>query len=70
MAENKTKGLGRQIPPDLFHVKVYFSYFGRDERYAAVFFDHYQSLAWKNQKGQPISNWKVLAWQWLNYDFC
>ena len=65
MAENKKTGLGKEIPPDLFHVKIYFSYYGQDDHYASEFYDHYQSLTGKNPKGQPISNWKTLAWQWI-----
>lgn len=65
MEKNKKTGLGKEIPPDLFNVKIYFSYYGQDDGWAAAFYNHYQSIGWKNRNDQLISNWKVLAWQWI-----
>ncbi|MNI28089.1 hypothetical protein D3C81_1451900 [compost metagenome] len=67
MAENKKTGLGKEIPPDLFHVKVYFSCYNQDECCALAFYDYYQSLNWRNRNGTTLSNWKILAWQWIHY---
>ncbi|WP_293906188.1 hypothetical protein [Sphingobacterium sp. UBA5670] len=65
MANNKKTGLGMEFPPDLFHVTIYFSYYKRNQHSAAEFFNYYQAMDWKNRKGKLISNWKVLAWQWI-----
>lgn len=61
------KGLGNQIPPDLFHVEIYFEANGSTMASAQQFYDYYKGSNWRNYKNDLIENWKVLAWQWIYY---
>lgn len=61
------KGLGAVLPPDSFHVNVYFEANGSTLKYAQHFYQYYEQKGWLNQSQQRIRNWKVLAWQWIHY---
>jgi hypothetical protein len=61
----RKKGLGVTIPPQKFHVILYFSQQGQTEQSANEFFQKYSQEKWKNNKGKRIKNWKVHAWQWI-----
>ncbi|MNJ95264.1 hypothetical protein D3C87_129720 [compost metagenome] len=67
MLEDKTEGLGNQIPPDLFHVEIYFIANGSTVENAHVFFNEFDKRKWINRNDSIIKNWKVLAWQWIYY---
>ncbi|WP_313492022.1 MULTISPECIES: hypothetical protein [Sphingobacterium] len=65
MVTIKNKGLGKEIPPDLFHVEVYFLANGSSTEMAHHFFNYYKDNKWRNNRNIVIKNWKVLAWQWI-----
>lgn len=53
-------------PPKVDEVKVYFLQRGMMESEAEQFFLSYEEKCWKNAKGQFMSNWKGLAYKWIN----
>ena len=67
MLENKNRGLGNQIPPDLLLVEIYFVANGSSIENAHFCLKHYENKKWINNKNLLIKNWKVLAWQWIFY---
>lgn len=67
MLSSKNVGLGNEIPPDLFHVEIYFLANGSTVEIAHHFFNYYKDNDWKNNRNCIIKNWKVLAWQWIYY---
>jgi hypothetical protein len=60
-------GYGSQCPPEEIHVRVYFLQQGSTACEAARFFCHYQTMRWLNVNGEPLKNWKRLAWSWVWY---
>lgn len=62
-----SNGLGNELPPSWHHVSVYFSQQGSSDKQAKCFFKHYQQRKWLNDWGQPLGNWKKLAWTWIWY---
>ncbi len=67
MLKNKNKGLGTQIPPDLFLVEIYFLANSSTKEAAHLFYNFYKDNNWRNNRNIIIKNWKVLAWQWIYY---
>jgi hypothetical protein len=60
-------GFGTSMPPTFTVVAIYF-----DQKSLAdcvsEFYDEHELRHWKNQTGQPITNWKVCAAEWIyNY---
>ena len=60
-------GFGTSVPPSIESVVVYF-----DQKsvlaVARDFYDEHESRKWKNHTGQPVTNWKVCAAEWIyNY---
>jgi hypothetical protein len=53
-------------PPKVDEVKVYFLQRGMMESEAEQFFLSYDQKNWKNAKGGVMSNWKGLAYKWIN----
>ena len=57
-------GFGYEVPPEFNAVLIYFDQKGlRDQ--AWPFYDHYDQAYWLTPKGRKISNWKVLASDWI-----
>ncbi|WP_316828585.1 hypothetical protein [Pedobacter miscanthi] len=65
MDENQRKGFGCEVPPLQKHVVIWFSHNGADVSIALNFYSLYESIQWKNSRGNIIGNWKVHAWKWL-----
>lgn len=61
----KYSGMGRTIAPNKLQVEIWFIQKGQPLTMALGFFNFFASREWKNQKGEEVSNWKVLAWQWI-----
>jgi len=55
------------MPPVKLLVEIYFDQKGFIGQ-ANAFFDHYESMCWRSQKGTPYRNWKLLAGDWI-FDF-
>jgi hypothetical protein len=64
-SKQRPTGVGSQCPPDEVHVRVYFSQQGATKVDAQIFFHHYETKMWKNDRGGLIKNWKKLAWSWI-----
>lgn len=67
MSLQNDDGFGTSMPPPLAVVAIYF-----DQKSMADcvcdFYDEHELRQWKNQTGQPITNWKVCATEWIyNY---
>ncbi|RQO30399.1 hypothetical protein DBR32_12580 [Taibaiella sp. KBW10] len=58
-------GFGVSIPPLLAHVEIYFLQAGCSVNQAHSFFEWYTALNWKYKNGNPVSNWKKVAWEWV-----
>jgi hypothetical protein len=58
-------GLGREIPPLLDHVFIFFDQAGFEMEEARKFYDHYAATGWKGIKGRPLRNWKTKAQEWI-----
>lgn len=58
-------GFGRQIPPNMEHVMIWFLQKGSNEIVALSFYDYYEDNRWLNSTGILIKNWKMTAWEWL-----
>lgn len=61
----KSDGFGRNIPPALAHVAIYFIQRGHSEDTAKKFFIYQQTRQWLTDRGLPIKNWKVSANDWI-----
>ncbi|MDR2271995.1 MAG: hypothetical protein LBF27_13910 [Sphingobacterium sp.] len=59
------KGRGKDIPPDIFHVKIWFSQNNSSEKMAVDFYKFYQRIKWRGKKGKKIRDWKMYAWHWI-----
>lgn len=59
------KGKGNVVPPAWANVLIFFIQAGRTALDARKFFNHFSKKNWLNRKGNAISNWKVIAWQWI-----
>ena len=64
-APQMTGGLGRQVPPPLSWVLIFFDQAGFPETEAKQFYNHYEEMDWRGLKGGPIRNWKTKAQEWL-----
>ncbi len=51
--------------PDRTEVILYFFRMGLRIRHAEAFFLYYQSKNWQIAQGQPVKNWKALAFNWV-----
>jgi len=60
-------GDGKEVPPELGHVIVYFQQKGKSERDALDFFNYFESRKWMNQINRKVANWKKSAWEWIWY---
>lgn len=58
-------GKGNIVPPVWDHVLIFFVQGGKTVQDAKKFFSHFSKKGWLNKKGHVISNWKVIAWQWI-----
>ncbi len=58
-------GFGRQVPPRLQYVLIFFDQAGLSETEARRFYNHYEDMDWRGLKGAPIRNWKTKAQQWI-----
>ncbi len=58
-------GLGRQVPPPLKYVLIFFDQAGFSETEARRFYNHYEDMDWRGLKGGLIRNWKTKAQEWL-----
>ncbi len=58
-------GLGRDIPPTIQHVTIYFIQKGLTEQHAVSFFKQLEVLKWETLYGNPIRNWKTFALDWI-----
>jgi hypothetical protein len=61
----KSVGLGKQVPPALAHVLIFFDQAGFTETEAKHFYNHYEEMDWRGIKGGLIRNWKTKAQEWL-----
>jgi hypothetical protein len=57
-------GFGTSVPPSIASVDIYFDQKGMLE-VAGHFFDEHELRQWKNVTGQPVTNWKVCAAEWI-----
>lgn len=63
-SQKEIKGFGYQVPPDIDSVSIYFDQKGFLNM-AEMFFRNFQAQRWKTKTGKKISNWKVLATDWI-----
>lgn len=67
LAVRNDDGFGTSVPPSLTSIEIYFDQKGV-LKIAAIFFDEYEARQWKSVTGQPVTNWKVCAAEWIyNY---
>jgi hypothetical protein len=57
-------GFGTSMPPPFALVEIYFDQKSMAD-YVWEFYDEHELRQWKNQTGQPITNWKVCAAEWI-----
>lgn len=60
-----TTGGGKEMPPKLHYVKIYFDQKGQNMEAAEAFFRHYKSCHWRTKNGCPIRDWKAAACNWI-----
>ncbi len=60
-----SSGLGRQVPPTLNYVLIFFDQAGFSETEARRFYNHYEGMDWRGLNGGLIRNWKTKAREWL-----
>lgn len=58
-------GYGKEIPPVIEHIKIWFLQKGSSVDTALSFFKFYENKGWLNSRGKQICNWKTSAWEWL-----
>ena len=61
----KSGARGERPPKE--HVFIYFNEKGASDELALSFFLYWSDRDWLNHRLQPLSNWKVAAWTWINY---
>lgn len=61
------KGFGREIPPDLELVKIYFDQKGCGGM-AEKFYNEKSRSGWSNVRGGRMRNWKEAASEWIFYN--
>lgn len=61
----KTNGRGKDIPPDLLHVKVWFLQNSSSEKMAIDFYRFYDKKKWCGGDHRKIRDWKMYAWYWF-----
>lgn len=64
-SEKTTSGNGKDMPPKLQHVKIYFDQKRQPVEAAEAFFKHYKSCKWKTKTGCSIKDWKAAAANWI-----
>nr|WP_121269916.1 hypothetical protein [Pedobacter schmidteae] len=64
MSKNNT-GLGKELPPKLENVIIYFSALGIPSAHAQKFYKHNTKMKWLKPSGAPIRNWKTFACDWI-----
>lgn len=63
----KDDGFGTSVPPSIESIVVYFDQKGVPE-IACDFYEEHKLRKWKSVNGQPVTNWKVCAAEWIyNY---
>jgi hypothetical protein len=67
-SKNISTGCGKDMPPKIKLVKIYFDQKGHAEEAANEFFQHYKCRKWKTKRGCPVKDWKAAAnnWIWQN----
>ncbi|KAA8480052.1 hypothetical protein BDE36_2404 [Arcticibacter tournemirensis] len=60
-------GFGREIPPDLEFVKIYFDQKGCGHL-TEKFYNEQSRSGWKNARGGKVRNWKEAASEWIFYN--
>lgn len=63
--KKSSTGHGKDMPPTLKHVRIYFDQKGQSTEAANTFFKHYESRKWTTGKGCPILDWKAAAGNWI-----
>lgn len=61
----RSLGFGSECPPYENFVRVYFLQKGATLNQAVRFYRHYNARRWLNNNGEPLQNWKRLAWTWI-----
>jgi len=56
---------GKQRPPTIDDVKIYFSQKGLPEYEAENFYELYQKKEWISRYGNFLKNWKDVAYKWI-----
>jgi len=58
------KGLGREVPPKIDHVKIYFDQQELPQE-AEKFYHWHERSKWHTATGHPVKNWKTEAAKWI-----
>lgn len=58
-------GSGKNVPPVKEDIIIYFLEKVAPAGLATQFFNYFEDRNWKNNKGNPLSNWKTAAWEWI-----
>jgi hypothetical protein len=59
------EGYGKNIPPAIKHVHIYFLQNGLEVKDADVFLKKMAKQKWRTKKGHPCHNWKAYAFRWI-----
>jgi len=63
--KKRNSGRGKDLPPDLAHVKIWFSQNKSSEIMAIEFYKFYKKKKWCGEDGRKLRDWKMYAWHWL-----
>jgi hypothetical protein len=58
-------GYGKDMPPTLQQVRIYFSQKKQSEVDAKEFYHHYKYCKWKGKRDRPVRDWKAAASNWI-----
>lgn len=59
-------GFGKNVPPTMQQVTVYFAQAGKSSQLAYEFCAECRSQLWLTRSGKPIRNWKKKAWEYIH----